>query len=156
MTRLGSRSWVIVLLAVSALSGLAASAEAATGLALLALATVPALFAVPPRGRPVLGVAVAGIGLAAALLGDLGDSVAAWSSAIALVAAGVLIALRGARWSGLARRYGDATASVGGGEPVDLWRAMDRGEDPTVGEAPAADAPEADGGGRASGATDDG
>lgn len=141
MTRLGSRSWVIALLGVAALSGLAASSEAATGLALLALATIPALFAVPPPGRLILGVVVAGIGLAAALLGDLGSSAAAWTSVIALLAAGVLTAVRGTRWPGLTRRYGDAAGAESGGEPVDLWRALDRGEDPTTGAATSGDAP---------------
>jgi hypothetical protein len=59
------------------------------------------------------------------------------------MAAGVLVALRGAGWSGLTRRYDDATASGRAGEPVDLWRALDRGEDPTRDSAPRTDAPTA-------------
>ncbi len=141
----------MVLLGLAALSGLAAPTEAATGLALLALATIPALFAVPPRARLVLGVAVSGIGLAAALLGDLGSSAAAWTSVVALVAAGALTALRGPRWPSLARRYGDAAGAESRGEPVDLWRALDRGEDPTTRENTGADPPGRDGGDHPSG-----
>jgi hypothetical protein len=139
VTRLSSRNGVIALLAVSAIGGFAASADAATGLALLAIATIPALYAVPPRGRPVLGVVVAGTGLMTTALGDLDGGAAAWMSSVALVAAGVIITLWGSRWSRLARRYDDEVTDQRAGEPVDLWRALDRGEDPTDGDSPGAD-----------------
>lgn len=143
MTTLSSRVWAVGLLAVSAIAGWAGSEEASTGLALLSVATIPALFAVPPRGRPALGVVVAGCGVVAAALGDLGGSVAAWVSVVTLVVAGVVTALRGSTWSRLGRRYDDGHVDEHLREPVDLWRALDKGEDPTVG-----DSPEADGGKR--------
>jgi len=147
VTRLGSRGWVLALLALSATAGFASSVEAATGLALLAAATIPALFAVPPRGRPVLGVVVAGCGLVGALFGDLGDGAAAWISAASLTVAAVIITVRGATWPRLGRRYDGVLGEHAGG-PVDLWRALDRGEDPTVGDSPGASgggpAPKAD------------
>lgn len=139
MIQARSRSWVIALLSVSSVAGFAAAADAATGLALLAIATIPALYAVPPRGRPALGVVVAGAGLVAASLGDLDGGAAAQMSAVALVAAGVMITLWGSRWSRLARRYDDEATEQRAGESVDLWRALDRGEDPTVGDSPAGD-----------------
>lgn len=133
MTAGNSRRTVIGLLVGASVAGLVASADAATGLAVLAIATIPALFAVPARGRPVLGVAVVGSGLAAALLGDLGGG-AAWISAVALSAAGVLTVARGSSWTGLARRYDDRAGPDQADEPHDLWRALDRGEDPTLPE----------------------
>ncbi len=103
----------------------------------LAVATIPAIYAVPPRGRPALGVVVAGCGLVAAFLGDLAGAAAAYMSAVALVVAGVIVTLRGSKWSRLGRRYDDGVTGQQSGEPVDLWRALDRGEDPTVGDSPA-------------------
>lgn len=126
-----SRRTVIGLLVGAAVAGFASTTDAATGLAVLAIATIPALFAVPARGRPVLGVAVAGAGLTAAILGDFGGG-AAWTSAAALGAAGVLTVARGGSWTGLARRYDDGVGPDRGDEPHDLWRALDRGEDPTL------------------------
>lgn len=147
MRHIGSRSWVIALLAASAAAGFAASAESATGVALLALATIPALFAVPARGRPALGVVVGAGGLVAAVLGDLGGAGSA--AAVGIVGAGLLIAFRGVSWTGLARRYDETPASRQSAEPVDLWRALDRGEDPTGPNSPGPDSP-GPGGGRSS------
>jgi uncharacterized membrane protein (TIGR02234 family) len=54
---------------------------------------------------------------------------------------GGLAALRGARWPGMSARYSAAPAPVGSPAPapppvldqaLDQWRALDRGEDPTV------------------------
>lgn len=131
-----SRTAVLALLAVSAIAGFAAPIDAATGLALLALATMPAIFAVPLRGRRALGVVVATFAVAAALLSDLSGDVAAWASAVALAAAGGLTAVRATSWSGLTRRYGQTDESSQRTEPVDLWLALDRGEDPTMGDSP--------------------
>ena len=53
--------------------------------------------------------------------------------------AGVIIApARGDGWSRLARRYDDIDGMPTSDrrDPVDLWRALDRGEDPTVGDSP--------------------
>jgi uncharacterized membrane protein (TIGR02234 family) len=76
---------------------------------------------------------------------------AAWPLLTALagvlaLAAGALVVLRGRAWSGLGRRYERAPAA-GPGTPVaadrspedralDVWRALDRGEDPTAGDEP--------------------
>lgn len=136
MTQLASRRATIALLAVAAACGLISTAEAGTGLAVLALATGPALFAVPPRGRGWLGGAVVVIGVGAGALGDLGGDVLSWGAVAALSAAGVLIAVGGRSWPALSGRYGSANGSDGGSsvgaEPTDFWQSLDRGHDPTL------------------------
>lgn len=127
-----------MLLAVSAVAGLVSDAGAAGGLVVLAVATAPALFAVPPRGRLPLGlVVVAAAVLAPVLSADEADP-AGWAAAAALAMAGALLAWRGPSWPPLSRRY-ERGASAGGAadasDPRDLWKALDRGEDPT-GESP--------------------
>lgn len=138
MRKAGSRSWVVGLLALAAIAGLAANAQAASGLALLAIAAIPAIFAVPPRGRVALGVVVGGCGLVVLLLGEVAGDPAALVSLAALGAAGVIIGLRGMTWPQLARRYDDRATDAPVVEPVDLWRALDRGEDPTATDPSAA------------------
>jgi uncharacterized membrane protein (TIGR02234 family) len=62
-----------------------------------------------------------------------------------LLAAGVLVAVRGARWPGMSARYdraggdGDkagtprpAAAVPGTADPLGMWKSLDRGEDPTA------------------------
>lgn len=140
MTGAGSRGVAVALLAVSALFGFVATAQPATGLAVLALATVPALFAVPPGGRLWLGLVVVALSGAVAVLGDLGDDAWAWAAVGGLAVGGVTIATRGAGWAPLGGRYdttSDDTADGGGGDdPRQLWRALDRGEDPTGADSP--------------------
>lgn len=136
MTIGGSRGVAVGLLALSALFGFVATAQPATGLAVLALATVPALFAVPPGGRLWLGVVVSAISGAVALLGDLGGDASAWASVGGLAAAGVTIATRGGSWPPLGGRYDTASDAGHGDDPRQLWRALDRGEDPTGADSP--------------------
>jgi hypothetical protein len=135
-----SRAASLGLLVVASAAGFAADAEGATGVGVLSLATVAAVFAVPPRGRPVLGgllVAVAGLVGVVEWTSD-GTADALLSAALlSLIASGLLIALKGPRWPALARRYGGAESV--GHEPEDIWRALDRGVDPTA--EPEVDAP---------------
>jgi Tryptophan-associated transmembrane protein (Trp_oprn_chp) len=127
---------VLVLLAVSAVAGIISEAGPADGLVVLAVATAPALFAVPPRGRLPLGlVVVAAAVLAPVLSADEAD-LAAWAAAAALAGAGALLAWRGPSWPPLSRRYErGASPAEATSDPRDLWKALDRGEDPT-GESP--------------------
>jgi hypothetical protein len=142
-----SRGVVLVLLAVSAAVGFAASNNAASGLALLSLAALPAMFAVPPKGRVALGALVVFVAALVSASAALSDDVLAWASAAALMGAGVVLAWRGRSWPSWGSRYTTASASAVRGprdepsnepgdeprdEPVDLWRALDRGEDPTA------------------------
>ena len=140
MTGGGSRGVAVALLTVSALLGFAATAQPATGLAVLALATVPALFAVPPGGRLWLGLVVVAISGAVAVLGDLGDDAWAWAAVGGLAVAGVTIATRGAGWAPLGSRYDATSDDTAGGDkgddPRQLWQALDRGEDPTGTDSP--------------------
>ena len=81
-----------------------------------------------------------------AVLGDVPPHVVIhaawpWLAAVAglLVAlAGLLVAVRGGRWQGMSRRYqapsglpADATSADGSGD-LALWKALDRGDDPTA------------------------
>jgi uncharacterized membrane protein (TIGR02234 family) len=65
---------------------------------------------------------------------------AAWPAAslaggVLLAAAGILTALWGRRWPGLSARYDrPGAAAPEGDDPVSLWKAIDRGEDPTSSE----------------------
>ena len=136
MTRGGSRGLAVGLLAASALLGFVATAQPATGLAVLALATVPALFAVPPRGRLWLGLVVTAIAGVVAILGDLGGQASAWAAVGGLVAAGVTISARGRGWPPLGARYDTSPAADRGDDPRQLWQALDRGEDPTGADSP--------------------
>ena len=135
MSRFTSRRAAIALLVVAVLFGIIASAAAGSGIAVLAAATVPALYAVPPWARVWLGVALAVIGAGAGALGDLGGDWWAWCTIVALVAAGVVIAVGGRTWPALSGRYGSSSGS--GSEqglrddPTELWRELDRGHDPT-------------------------
>lgn len=134
MSRFTSRRTAIALLVVAGLFGIFSTAAAGSGVAVLAAATVPALFAVPPRARVWLGMAVALIGAGAGLLGDLAGDIWAWWAIVVLVAAGLIIAVGGRTWPALSGRYGSST---GGGrgpsdDPTELWRELDRGHDPTV------------------------
>ncbi|MEO5877399.1 MAG: Trp biosynthesis-associated membrane protein, partial [Streptosporangiaceae bacterium] len=69
---------------------------------------------------------------------DLGVTTNAWwtvslAGGLLLAAAGVLTAVRGARWPGMSARY-DAVNAVPkkvGDDPAGLWKSLDRGEDPT-------------------------
>lgn len=125
---------MLALLVVSAVAGLTSDAGAASGLTVLAVATAPALFAVPPRGRLPLGLVVVTAAVLAPLLSADAADPAAWTAAGALGVAGVLLAWRGAAWPPLSGRYergASAPRAESASDPRDLWKALDRGEDPT-------------------------
>lgn len=130
-------------------------APGARALALVGLAAVAALPATRAAGRAVVGVlvAVAGLGILAVVGRALADPSAALSrapvadahfahagfgawpyvallGALLLVAAGVLVVVRGRSWTSMSARY-DAPARASTGE-ASLWEAQDRGEDPTA------------------------
>ena len=118
----------------------------------LLLAAIAALFASTGWVRRAVGVVICGAGLTAgaALVwsiaggdprsdmgsdmgGDMGAAL--WivavliGGALALVA-GVGVIARGGRWPGWSRRF-DAATETRPTDPLDQWRALDRGEDPT-------------------------
>jgi hypothetical protein len=127
---MSSRGAVLVLLIGAAGCGFAASSSAATGLALIALAGIPAVFAIPPRGRGVLGVLLVGVSVLAAVFAEPGTDALAWACVLALVMSGTLTAWRGRTWSALGARFG-ASNSTGPKDSGQLWRELDRGIDPT-------------------------
>ena len=93
----------------------------------------------------------------ASVLADLGDAAGrddldrtgwpllALLGGLLLLAAGLLTAVRGRRWSGLGRRY-EPPAARATTRPTtrltgerELWESLDRGEDPTGPEQPSRD-----------------
>jgi uncharacterized membrane protein (TIGR02234 family) len=139
-----------------------------SALALVALASGVAVFAVRGAARAVVGVLVtlAGLGTAAAaglgagdtgaldagaarklgLTGVTAEHVAhtAWPwlalvGGLLLALAGLLTVTQGKAWPSMGTRYDAPTAKRSGpvaksaATPADLWKALDRGEDPTAG-----------------------
>lgn len=93
---------------------------------LVALAGIVGIVATRTWGRVAVGIALVLAGAAAAVT----TRVLAVGGGAILCATGVLVALRGPRWSALGARY-DAPSE----RPVtdtDLWDALDRGDDPTA------------------------
>lgn len=136
-------------------------APAVGGLAVLALAAVAALVATRGTLRRVVGALVlaAGSAIAMAALGAgarAGEVAAAmrtdradieltlqpwpWVAAVGallMVSAGILVLVRGAGWPSMSGRYDAGRAApvaVNAGDPTpeDLWRSLDRGDDPTA------------------------
>jgi hypothetical protein len=138
-----SRPAVLVALVLGAVAGFASDVPAATGLAVLSLAGLPVVFAVPPRGRPVVGGAIIAVAAAVLVLGrsdaESLDALA-WAAALAVGAAGAVMAWRGRSWPALGRRFSSPADQTRG--PADLWRELDRGNDPTLGRAGAGEPPE--------------
>ena len=121
-----SRPAVLGFLALGAVAGFAAADAAATGLAVLAVAGMPVLFAVPPRARPFVGAALAVVASLVAISTWPPDVLTAVASA-SVVVAGLVMVWRGAAWPPMARRFDSGT-----GAQVDLWRELDQGNDPTA------------------------
>jgi len=136
-------------------------APSVIGLAVLALAAVAALVATRGAVRRGIGLLVlaagSGLGLDAALAGGRAAATVAaaapdatridlelapwpWVAAaggVFVLGAGLLTVARGARWPTMSRRY-DAPSTnqapageAAGRTPEDIWRALDRGDDPT-------------------------
>lgn len=135
-------------------------APTVTGLAVLALAAVAALVATRGTARRGVGLLVlaagAGLVLDAGLAGrraaaqvaadapdaagvDIGLTPWPWVAAaggVLVLAAGLLAAVRSAGWPTMSRRYNAPTDDAAAGHaadrtPEDIWRALDRGDDPT-------------------------
>jgi len=132
-------------------------------LAWAGLAGLAALFATSGRVRAAVGVLIAlfGVGIGYASVADVrhahivevaGDKSALlrlaarpevatgpwWAVSLAggalLVAAGVIVVARGARWPGMSARYERRPAKQATGpddDPSKLWKSLDQGEDPT-------------------------
>lgn len=129
---MSGRRAVLALLAVAAVAGWVSDSPAGSGLSILAVATAPALFAVPRRGRVALGLVVILAAGLAATLSDGETDLAGWVAAAMLALAGALLAWRGPSWPAWSQRYERAPrASAATPEAPDLWKALDRGEDPT-------------------------
>ncbi|MFE9421773.1 TIGR02234 family membrane protein [Kitasatospora sp. NPDC006697] len=77
-------------------------------------------------------------GVAAEQVGHTAWPWVALLGGLLLAAAGLLTLLRGAGWPSMGARYDAPTtkrrpAAATGNTPADLWKALDRGEDPTAG-----------------------
>lgn len=121
-------------------SGTESNASLLQAIGWLLLAAVAALFATTGWARRIVGVVICGAGLTAAA--DLGRAMGGsdqdwalwiavgWIASAAALATGVVVVARGGRWPGWSRRFDPARESRPT-DPVDQWRALDRGEDPT-------------------------
>ncbi|MEY9963772.1 putative membrane protein (TIGR02234 family) [Streptacidiphilus sp. MAP12-16] len=89
------------------------------------------------------GRAARAVGLTQAAAADVSHSAWPWIAAVGgvlLLLAGLLVVARGRDWPGMSSRYeapgagatGKRHAAPGPETPADLWKAMDRGEDPTT------------------------
>jgi uncharacterized membrane protein (TIGR02234 family) len=132
------------------------SASLIRALALASLAGVVGIAAARSRGRILVGLVLAAVGLAAAVLSiragidpsavrsahlAVRSRAAATSTAWPWVAAcagtlvfvaGGIVAARGSRWSAMSQRYAGAAAeSAPDTTDAGLWDALSRGDDPT-------------------------
>jgi hypothetical protein len=107
------------------------------GAALVVVGVLVVATVVPALSDPVAAVAAVAEPDAAVTARGLWP-VLAVAAGVDLVVVGVLALLHGGRWQGMSRRY-ERPDGVASPEPSDLWRRLDRGEDPTTD----------DGGGRA-------
>ena len=105
----------------------------------LLFASVAAVFASSGWVRRLVGLVIAvtslatGVALAVSLVAEpaLWAGVGLGACFLALASGGAIAAL-GSRWPGWAARF-DAGGGASSSTPLDQWRALDRGEDPTSG-----------------------
>jgi hypothetical protein len=109
---------------------------AARGAGLFCLAAVGGVLATRRIGRRLVGGTTVLVGVATLLVAD---GLAVRVGGALAVAAGILVAALGPGWSTLSSRYAATptatTTPAADGRPAshDLWDALDRGEDPTLG-----------------------
>lgn len=151
------RDWVRIPASGLSRASLAEAVEAdlVRALGLAALGGVVGIAAARRWGRLAVGVVLVLVGLGAAALAaqaganpvPAGDFLGgapegtptAWpwvavAGGALVVAAGLLVAVRGMRWSALAQRYDGPQAPLADAPaetPVEIWDALSRGEDPT-------------------------
>ncbi len=117
----------------------ASLAPALPALGLVALAGAGGLLATRGGARRFVGALLlaAGAAIVAVVAGELGGGVAVgWpvaclAGALVVGAAGVLALRDGARWPVMGARYSRPSATDRPASQVDVWDAIDRGEDPT-------------------------
>lgn len=138
-----SLSSVLAALGWAGLAGIAALlatrgwVRVAVGVLLTTFGVVVAI-ASPAAVRHARVVAAAGDRSNLARLGgDLAVHVNGWwilslAGGVLLAAAGLLTIVRGRRWPGMSARYDrPGAAAPAGDDPASLWKALDRGDDPT-------------------------
>jgi uncharacterized membrane protein (TIGR02234 family) len=141
-----SLSGVIAALAWAGLAGVAALlatrgwARVAIGVLLTGFGTIIAVVS-PTVVRRAHVISVAGEkSNLAKLTGDVTVHVNSWwvmslAGGVLLAAAGLLTVVRGRRWPGMSARYDrPGAAPPPGDDPASLWKALDRGDDPTSGD----------------------
>ncbi|CRK58801.1 Tryptophan-associated membrane protein [Alloactinosynnema sp. L-07] len=111
-----------------------AGERALVPLALFDLAAVAAVLALGPVPRRIVGLLVAGLGVIAVVLSVgtpfLWGRALAVTGGVLMVAAGILLLLRGHRMPRLGAKYA-APGAAADAEP-DLWRSLSEGDDPTA------------------------
>jgi uncharacterized membrane protein (TIGR02234 family) len=138
-----SLSGVVGALGWAALAGIAALlatrgwARVAVGTLLAAFGLIIAIASPAAVRRAHVASVAADKSNLARLGGDLAVHVNAWwipslAGGVLLAAAGLLTIARGRRWPGMSARYDrPGAAPPAGDDPASLWKALDRGDDPT-------------------------
>lgn len=144
-------------------SGNASTAGLAQSLSLVALAAGLVLLTLGRRGRRVLAVVVTVVGVAMTAVGlvrskpsdelvratvrtfSLDDTYAlagtVWSwvyvlAGVSVAGAGLITLIWSGRWPGRERRFAPQASASRSGDETDLWKALDRGDDPTLSTPP--------------------
>jgi len=120
------------------------AADAARACGWLALTGVAAVLATRSWLRSVVGAVLllaGALSLYVVAADSNSDAPTAWRwvaivGCLAVFAAALLVVITGHRWPSLSRRYdgdgrGERDAAVSTSEPLQMWRALDRGDDPT-------------------------
>ncbi len=142
-----SLSGVLAALGLAALAGIAGLlatrgwARVAVGVLLTAFGVVVAVVSPTVAGRAHVIAAAGQKSNLARLTGDVTVHINGWwavslAGGVLLAAAGLLTVARGRRWPGMSSRY-DRSGGVSPArtdDPASLWKALDRGDDPTNAE----------------------
>ena len=120
------------------------AADAARACGWLALTGVAGVLATRKWLRSVVGAVLLVVGaltLYVVAADSLSEAPLAWrwvaiAGSVAVIAAALLVVTTGHRWPSLSRRYdgdsgGERDSTASAAEPLQMWRALDRGDDPT-------------------------
>jgi uncharacterized membrane protein (TIGR02234 family) len=134
---------VVAALGWAGLAGIAALlatrgwARVAIGALLAAFGVIVAIASPYAVGRAHVIAAAGEKSNLARVGGEVAVHVTAWwtlslAGGVLLAAAGLLTVVRGRGWPGMSARYDrPGTARTAGEDPASLWKALDRGDDPT-------------------------
>lgn len=124
---------LLLTLAVLGLGAVALFVDGQDGLGLVALAGIAGVLATTGLLRRFVGVILALTGVLAVVAVD--GSLLGLVGAVLVILAGAAVVGFAQTWRGLSGRYATGAGAggrVSGESPTDIWRALDRGDDPTA------------------------